>query len=289
MRDMEKIMKQISKELENVECNNEEELQIKLDQITMRMNQKGYEYDEDEESRSYDMLERAYKANSLKQARELAKRALIIYSDNIDAHVFLAELENNESKKLLKLNQAINRAEELLKCDNYFEDSVGHFWGIIETRPYLRARSSRLRVYLLINKFDEAIEECEDIIRLNENDNMGIRYSLMNLYCHMNKFDKLDELYNKYPEDSAYMLFPISVMYYKQDKKEELLNKLKELKKANKYLIDMLIGKIKNTKHPEYYAPGSIEEATLIIEDAFYLINDNKGFIDFLKENYDNI
>lgn len=286
MRDMEKMMKQISKELEKI-GDDEKDLQSKLDEIRDKMNQGDYEYDEDDESRSYDMLERAYKANSLKQARELAKRALIIYEDNIDAQVFIAELENNETKKLMKINKAIERAEEILK--DYFEDSVGHFWGIVETRPYLRALCSRVRIYTFDNKFDEAVKDCEEIIRLNENDNMGIRYSLMNLYCHLNKFDELNKLYNKYPEEDAYMLFPISVMYFKQDNKDKLLETLKEIKDDNKYLIDMLLGKIKNTRHPEYYSPGSIEEATLIIEDAFYLINDNKDYINYLKDNYEKI
>ena len=201
--------------------------------------------------------------------------------------VFLADFESTEERKLIKYNKIIDRASELLKKDNYFEDSVGYFWGIIETRPYLRAKAGRIRVLLNLEKYDEAIKECEDILRLNNHDNMGIRYTLMNLYCLLGKYDELNIFYKKYKEETAYMLFPLAIMYYKQVKKEKSLKILKDLNKCNKYIIDLLIGKCKKpNKYPEYYSFGSIEEAVLVIEAAEYLLKNNQEFINFVSKEY---
>lgn len=269
-RETEKFLKEISKQFEKGDYNN-------LDD--------GFDYTD--EMKSDDILDQAYESNSKSRARELAKKALIIYPDNIDAMVFLADFESTEERKLIKYNKIIDRASELLKKDNYFEDSVGYFWGIIETRPYLRAKAGRIRVLLNLEKYDEAIKECEDILRLNNHDNMGIRYTLMNLYCLLGKYDELNIFYKKYKEETAYMLFPLAIMYYKQGKKEKLLKILKDLNKCNKYIIDLLIGKCKKpNKYPEYYSFGSIEEAVLVIEAAEYLLKNNQEFINFVSKEY---
>lgn len=281
-REMEKIMKQISKQLNKKTYENKDELQKELDKINYNIN--NYEEDETDSSRSDDILEEAYNANSLKQARELAKKALIIYPDNIDAMTFLASLESNETKGLQKINNAILKAEEMLKRDNYF-NNVGHFWGIIETRPYLRAIAERIRIYISLKQYENALNDCKEIIRLNSNDNMGIRYTLMNLYCHLDKYEELYELCEKYKEEDAYELFPLTISYYKQNNMDKVKEYLDRLNKCNKYLIGFLTKKIAIPKgHPEYYSSGSVEEAVLIIEDAFYLINDNIDFINYLKK-----
>ena len=55
-----------------------------------------------------------------------------------------------------------------------------------------------------------------DRLKLCESDNLGIRYLMIGLYTVLEKFDKAEELYNKYSYDSSFMLFPLSIMYYKK-------------------------------------------------------------------------
>ncbi len=61
----------------------------------------------------------------------------------------------------------------------FFEENVGHFWGIVETRPYMRARLGLAFTLWGTGERDAAIEQAQDMLRLNPGDNQGVRYPLM--------------------------------------------------------------------------------------------------------------
>lgn len=75
-----------------------------------------------------------------------------------------------------------------------FEDGedggVGHFWGMLCTRDYMRARwahidaLSQVRTYEAI---EAAVNHCLDMHRLCRSDNMGIRYSTPHLLLRLGK------------------------------------------------------------------------------------------------------
>ncbi|KAL6697197.1 hypothetical protein J3F84DRAFT_368278 [Trichoderma pleuroticola] len=61
---------------------------------------------------------------------------------------------------------------------NAFETHVGRFWGIVNTRDYMRARMALAMKLLLqgtLGSVTEAYEHMRDMLRLNRSDNMGIR------------------------------------------------------------------------------------------------------------------
>lgn len=61
---------------------------------------------------------------------------------------------------------------------NLFEASVGHFWGIHETRPYMRSRYAVVEAYLAIDTYaavEAARSHLADMLRLCRGDNMGVR------------------------------------------------------------------------------------------------------------------
>ncbi|KAL1860844.1 hypothetical protein Plec18170_001358 [Paecilomyces lecythidis] len=62
---------------------------------------------------------------------------------------------------------------------NAFETDVGHFWGFLNTRDYMRARHYLAWRHLLfldtLDGVQEALEHLRDMLRLNRSDNMGLR------------------------------------------------------------------------------------------------------------------
>ena len=59
-----------------------------------------------------------------------------------------------------------------------FKEYAGHFWGFLETRPYMRARAGLAATLNLLGEVHSAISHYQDMLRLNPNDNQGIRYVL---------------------------------------------------------------------------------------------------------------
>lgn len=73
---------------------------------------------------------------------------------------------------------------------NPFEDSVGHFWGIWETRPYMRLRYSLVEVLLKVDTVDavqSALAHMMDMFRLCRSDNMGVRSQVPSVMLRLHK------------------------------------------------------------------------------------------------------
>jgi hypothetical protein len=62
--------------------------------------------------------------------------------------------------------------------DTIFEEHAGHFWGIHETRPYMRARFAVVEAQLKIKTHaaaKAALDHILEMLRLCRSDNMGVR------------------------------------------------------------------------------------------------------------------
>ena len=164
---------------------------------------------EDEEfikkEQSDDLLFEAYDEPIKTKAIKLAKQALELNPSNIDAENFITKHETNTIKRLKKYEETLNKEKANLEKENFFdEDNIGIFWGLIGTRPYMRTKHSYMLTLMELGRYTEAIKQGEELLELCENDNLGIRYLIIGLYTVHEKFDKAEEIYNKYPEDSTF-------------------------------------------------------------------------------------
>jgi len=90
--------------------------------------------------RAQDLVYQAWEIPNPAKRISLAKQALGICPDCADAHMLLAEEQAlNPEESIESFRRAVEAGERALgtAC---FEEDVGHFWGILETRPYMRAR-----------------------------------------------------------------------------------------------------------------------------------------------------
>ncbi len=277
MEDMEKRLERLQKNLDELSLEAKEKVNEELDNE--------WNFEDTPEYESDNLLEEAYDAETEKEARKLVKKALEVYPDNIDAQTFLANMEENPVNRLKKLDWAIENARKILEKEGCFEeDNIGVFWGILETRSYMRARNFRVETLMFLGRYHEAIKECEELLKLCESDNLGIRYKLMGLYCFLEEFDKCEELFKKYDEESAFTLLPISIMYYKKGDYKKAEKMIKILDEVNPYIVDNIVSDDIEGGLVEYYAPGSEEEAYIVHMELLYLLVSVPSFLGFLME-----
>lgn len=241
----------------------------------------------------------AYDATSDKRRITLAEKALKICPKNIDAENVITECEKDLDEKLKKYEATIEKAEKYLIEDNkdiFGKDNVGIFWGLSETRPYMRTRHAHLRLLIELGRYKLALEECEDLLRLCESDNLGIRYTLCSLYAYFEMFDECEKLCNRYNESSSLMLLPYAIMKYKKGDYENCKKVLKDVKKYNPDLIKLfnddmalLESDFWTLETTEYYAPESKEEALIAIETNMFLLLSLEHFNEFVSDTLKNI
>ena len=159
---------------------------------------------------------------------------------------------------------------------------MGSFYGLLETRPYMRARQVYVTTLLEQGKFRKAIKECEELVRLSENDNLGLRYMLMALYAYFEEKENAENLYKRYDkEPSAFMLLPLIALCYKSEDEaqailylKELLSENKEALKAFKRIMTMDEDDIEEIQDSYAFAPFTEEEILLAYTQAFFLYGD---------------
>lgn len=222
------------------------------------------------EASSLELIEAAYSTDDPDIATSLATLALDKDPDCIDAFVILAESDAyNIRERIHFLEQAIHRGEASFG-KKFFKENAGFFWGLIETRPYMRALQFLADTYREAGRSNDAIAAYEKCLELNENDNLGIRHTLIGVYIEQQQMDKAAALLDTFAEDSsAFMRYSRSLLSYILNGDSDESRRLKEAAKTyNEYVPALLSGKEKMPEElPEYFGYGDKNEAVIYVEE----------------------
>lgn len=267
---------------------NEKELNEKLQEFMLKYRAGEIEYTNTPLDDAYELLEKAQKAKTQKQAIKLAKQAYDMCPDCFDAILLQADLEENPLKRDKLLNDGLEFEKDRLTKEKYFnKENIGYFYGIFETRPYIRGLYTKANYLLLDGKVKRARDICREILKLNNHDNTGARYLLMAIYAYLEKEKEMLNLYKKYPEENLEMLFPLFALYYKLGNDDKAREYLKRIHKANPEFINIFNGTLKvNDKVPEeYYSIGDSSEVIMYFTNYFFLINTMSAMEFYILEN----
>lgn len=199
-------------------------------------------------------------------AEQLCHKALGIYPDCTDALTMLAELECALlCDYVTRMREAIAAGRRDLgpKC---FKEGQGHFWGILETRPFMRALA-QLSMALLEWGIDEAVDEAieiqEEMLELNPNDNQGVRDWLAGCYLARKRYDDAEALFARYPDDWLSTPAWARVLHaYLTDGTERAVELLAEARERNPHVEQYLTGRKRRPRNrPAAYSPGDKSEA----------------------------
>lgn len=250
-------------------------------------------HDDDDEPTVDDYLEMAETTDSRGEAIEFLNKALELEPDNLDVQVRLLEASSNTyEEEIKKLSQKIEEVKLRYKDD--YKNSVGEFYMIFHTRPIIRLYYSLLADYIQCNMLRKAVSIAEEIIRLNENDNMGARHHLIQLYAYFEEEEKALELTEKYSHDGfteSQFLLSLAIIYYKKCdfvKSEEYIKQLNKENKGFKKFVKSINNLSIMDKIIDFddsmYQPGTIDELIVEFVSNRYLYSTTTGFFMFAEE-----
>ena len=283
-----KFNNMINEFLTNTDAKDEEELDEKFQEFIQKYNAGELEYENTPLDDAYELLDKAENAKSKAQAIKYAKEAYDMCPDCFDAILFQAHLEDNPLKRWKLLEEGLKfERDKLEKEEQFKKDNIGHFYGIFETRPYIRGLYAKADYLILDGKIKQARDVCKEILKLNENDNMGARYLLMAIYAYLEEEKDMLKLYKKYSEESLEMLFPLFTLYYKQGDDKKAKEYLDRINKANPNFIKFFKGTMKENKNiPEgYYSKGDSSEVIMYFRQYDFLIETIPTINYYILEN----
>ena len=261
----ERALSDVHRLLEDKEFGSEEELNEFLSQLTgpgLGNALAGHE-EKDPRRRAQDLAYDAMEAGTSKKVLKLARQALELDPDCVDARLMVAErTSRNLEEHLALVQQAVEAGERALGTE-FFRENKGHFWRILETRPYMRARHQLAQMLWSSGRLAEAAAHLAALIELNPNDNQGVRDELLCLYLFVRDLELAANLLKAYRGDcSAVFLWGRVLWAFLSGRDKTAQLDLKEARKGNPFVENFLTGdKPLPRRLPEMYSFGDESEA----------------------------
>lgn len=238
--------------------------------------------------RAQDLCYDAWEEPNPKRRSELARQALELWPDCADAYLVLAEGAKTAEEERHLLEQAVAAGERALGPVPFKED-VGRFWGIHATRPYMRARF-QLAAHLWRNgERDAAVSHARELLRLNPNDNQGVRCPLVGWLLDVGDNQGAARLLVRHEGDpTANMEYARLLLQYRNwgdtDKTRRMFQKAL---KSNTYVPEYLLGVLPMPDLcPDSVTLGGDDEAVAVVVDLGSAWSKTPGALEWLRERW---
>ena len=212
-------------------------------------------------NRAQNLIYEAWETPAVRDQIRLAEEALAISSECADAHVLLAELSATSPDEALRHYERGVAAGESAIGQEMFETEMGYFWGVFSTRPYMRAREGLARCLWSLGERERAIGHLQEMLRLNPNDNQGVRFDLASWLFAIKDHEALHALfYDQEDEVSAAWGYGRTLLALRQGDGAAAHVALADAWRRNPHVPALILSN-RRMRRPDWYRAGSREEA----------------------------
>jgi tetratricopeptide (TPR) repeat protein len=220
--------------------------------------------DDDPAFRAQQLVWEAQDSDDPEHAIGLVMQAIELDPLCVDAYLMVASCLPLDSDEYLRIVEvAVDAGEEALG-EQFFREEAGHFWGLIETRPYMRACADLAYALWDRGRSDEALGHLREMLRLNPNDNQGLRDVLAAWLIETGGDDELARLLKTYEEDDiASWAYSKSLAAFRREgESAESRRLLGDALASNAHVPEFLLDPATMpVELPDFYSPGDDTEA----------------------------
>ena len=223
-----------------------------------------------------------------RRARKLIRDALKLDPNCVDAYILQGEMADSLPDAIQFYRQAVAVGEQVVSPE-HFAKNTGHFWGIVETRPYMRALQSLASALWAYGEAVEAIGLYQRMLELNPNDNQGIRYPLMNALIMLRRHEDALGLLGDFDDDMTHWAYSRALLLFRMEGRSKAAREaIRDALNANELVADMLLGfeeMLDPDDMPDLMQFGEESEATAYVASCFPLWTATPGAQYWLQEN----
>jgi tetratricopeptide (TPR) repeat protein len=221
----------------------------------------------DNESAAQDLVYDAWECRDPDEAYAMFLEAVELDPDNLDAWLSIMDFADFDLDERIEMLKKLVKTGERKLGKKCLEEDAGYFWGLLETRPYMRVRSQLALRLMEAERLEESVAEHEEMLKLNPSDNQGIRYGLLACYLRLKELDGAQRLFTEYSDDVKYgaiFAWGYVLERFLAGELDDAKKALAKAEKINGYATVYFIGHRKLPKTiPGAYSPGSREEAII--------------------------
>lgn len=243
---------------------------------------------------AYDFLELAGAAQSKNTALKYLEKARALEPDNLDVLLAFAkvEAEGHPAVLLGKMESLLEKGKRDLEKEGLYEECIGDFWDVYETRPYMRVMKTYMDTMVEYGMLKKSATVGEELLRLSSLDNLGVRYALMVLYMLLEDEEHMERVLGRFSDEAercVQFLLPHAMLRFKRGDFAEAERLVKQLQKVNrnfkKFLRMILEDRLEEICTNDIaYHPGTIEEFAIELEENPRLMMGSMAFFEWAKE-----
>ncbi|OEU13123.1 hypothetical protein FRACYDRAFT_242548 [Fragilariopsis cylindrus CCMP1102] len=252
-------------------------------------------YDANEEEAIYRVYD-AYDVESVSDKFSALHEALAIFPFSVEAlnywaSLYVSEISPPDLHKAEKTYEMALTASRLMWPDMVQQSSID--WGHTEHRPFLRAQCGLARVQCSLGKVADAIEKFRFILKVNPNDNQGVKQLLFNALIQIGDYKLAEEIAEKHSEGRKsrqasfrYGFVIIDFLRFKLGvcSEPDLQDTLVQALMCNNYPPCLLLGDIPLPRKPDSYSSGGMEEAVCLVNDNKSSWERTPGLLEWLRK-----
>lgn len=214
-------------------------------------------------SRALDVLQRASTEPDREQRIHLAKQALGISKECIEAWLLLAhESVADVEQAKTYLEEAVAAGDRLFASRR--ETWRGKFWSVPQTRSYMQARTGLGQILWDTGERERAVDVLSETLDLNVTDHQGVRYVLLKALFELGRYEDALVIVEKYPDEQSTPMLYAKLLTAYTVHGDSLLARSAFIaaRKHNPYVLDYLTGlRQLPQKLPRQAKPGDESEA----------------------------
>lgn len=216
----------------------------------------------------------------------LAKQALKLSADCADAYGILAEESAQTWREALAYYRDASAAAERVLGPTVFAEDEGHFWGLIETRPYMRAQLGIADCLVEAGQIEEATSVLHRMLELNPSDNQGIRYLLMSCLFELDDPEGRTALLAQFNESTSFWLYSRALdSYLRAGADADGERHALRARRSNPFIADTLLGlRPLMPGPPQHYGDGDLSDAVYYIELCMHFWLRTPGALEWLRQ-----
>lgn len=182
-----------------------------------------------------------------------------------DCYLRLIDMTPATHNERLELLLRLQKLAEIRLGKDAVKKYKPHFYGFIETRPYMRIRHDIATTYMDMEQFGDAITVFQAMLSLSQNDNLGVRYPLLCLHLAQSDLDgarQLLQLFEDEIDNSVVFAWANLLSKLIEGDNEKAVIALKRARNQNAYIEKYVSSRIRIPKFTGVGCPpGSTGEA----------------------------
>ncbi len=231
---------------------------------------------------AYDALE----TGDLGEALSLVNEALQLDPDCTDAQRLLVSLMAFDPENKIQLMREVVEKAERNFGEQFFAETMGHFWGTVSTRPYMRTLQHLGELLAEAGSLTEAAAVFERMLELNPRDNQGVRYPLLAIYLGRQDSASAGRLLARFPEEGFLASFAWARVLERwiSGDVDEAAAALARARKVNPHAEKYISGACSTPEQvPPAFKPGDETEAQVCAQEMSRAWEGNPAFCEWLR------